>query len=50
MTIAKAIALPAVTPDAGVVLDQVVPLDINTLPDVLGAIICGALVPLPSNT
>jgi len=50
MTIASAMLKPADMPlAAGAVEAHVVPLLVNTLPDVLGAIICGADVPLPSN-
>ena len=39
------------TPNEGAVeLAQVVPLDTKTLPDVLGATVCRADVPLPSKT
>ena len=37
-------------PPVGAVDCHVVPLDVNTLPDVLGATACNADVPLPSNT
>ena len=47
MTIAKAIALPAVRPGAGATEVQFVPLDVNTLADVPGDTNCTADVPLP---
>jgi len=51
MTIAKAIALPAVTPEAaGAELVQVVPSDVNTLADVPGATNFTADVALPNTT
>jgi hypothetical protein len=51
MTIASAMLKPADMPDAAGAADvHVVPLDFKTLPELLGAIICGADVPLPSNT
>ena len=51
MTIARAIEVPADTPlAAGAVDCQVEPLDVKTLPDVLGATTCTAEVPLPKTT
>ena len=47
MTIAKAIALPAVRPGVGATEVQFVPFDVNTLADVPGATNCTADVPLP---
>ena len=47
MTIAKAIALPAVRPGAGATEVQFVPFDVNTLADVPGDTNCTADVPLP---
>ena len=47
----KAIACPLVAPLAAGVADcHVVPLDVSTFPDVLGATTCSADVPLPSRT
>ena len=49
--IEKAIAWPLLAPDAaGVVLCQVVPLEVSTLPFVPGATKVGAEVPLPKMT
>ena len=50
MTIAKAIALPAVRPGVGATEFQVVPFDVSTLADVPGATNCTADVPLPNTT
>ena len=50
-TIAKAVARACDTPDAAGACDtHVVPLLVNTLPDVLGATVCTADVPLPRMT
>ena len=49
--VAVVVSLVTVTPPAGNAADcQVVPLEVNTLPDVLGATTCKADVPLPSKT
>jgi len=40
----------AIAPELGAVDAQVVPFEVRTLPDVLGAITCKADVPLPSKT
>ena len=46
-----AIALPTVMPDAAGVVDaQEVPFEVSTLPDVPGATLVTADVPLPINT
>ena len=51
MTIARAIEVPADIPlAAGAVDCHVAPLDVKTLPDVLGATTCTAEVPLPKIT
>ena len=51
MTIARAIEVPADIPlAAGAVDCHVEPVDVKTLPDVLGATTCTAEVPLPKTT
>jgi hypothetical protein len=50
MTIARAIESPADMPlAAGAVDCQVVPFEVRMLPEVPGATVCTALVPLPKN-